>query len=213
MLTIDYINPVYIFGRIRRYIRIALLRRTANIIWQRLSINKIIKLELGSGAKKGCDGWTTVDLYGADINYDLKRGIPLKQGSVDVIYTSHMLEHFNYHDLISFIKECHRVLKPNGEFIVCVPNSRCYIEAYIDGNYFRDPNDFYQPARVDTGSLIDQINYVAYMSDQHKYMFDEENLVNTLKKVEFSSVSLRSFDGEIDIEERKYGSIYALAVK
>lgn len=71
----------------------------------------------------------------------------------------------------------------------------------------------YQPARIDTGSLIDQVNYVAYMSDQHKYMFDEENLVNTLKKVEFSSVLLRSFDGSIDIKDREYGSIYAVAVK
>ncbi|HDX8642546.1 MULTISPECIES: class I SAM-dependent methyltransferase [Aeromonas] len=213
MNIIDYINPFYIFGRIKRYIRIALLRRTANLLWKRLSINSVIKLELGSGTRKGCDGWTTVDLYGADINYDLRRGIPLGQSSVDMIYTSHMLEHFNYNDLIIFIKECYRVLKPSGKLLVCVPNSRCYIEAYIDGHYFRDPNDFYQPARIDTGSLIDQVNYVAYMSDQHKYMFDEENLVNTLKKVEFSSVLLRSFDGSIDIKDREYGSIYAVAVK
>ncbi len=130
-----------------------------------------------------------------------------------MIYTSHMLEHFNYNDLIIFIKECYRVLKPNGKLLVCVPNSRCYIEAYVNGHHFRDPNDLYQPARIDTGSLIDQVNYVAYMSDQHKYMFDEENLVNTLKKVEFSSVLLRSFDGSIDIKDREYGSIYAVAVK
>ena len=52
-----------------------------------------IKLELGSGQKKGKDGWVTVDLHGADINWDLRRGLPLRDGSVDVIYSSHLLEH------------------------------------------------------------------------------------------------------------------------
>jgi hypothetical protein len=51
------------------------------------------------------------------------------------------------------------------------------------------------------------------MKGQHKYMFDEENLINTLRKAGFSDVKLREFDQELDHKDRDYESIYALARK
>ena len=44
-------------------------------------------------------------------------------------------------------------------------------------------------------------------------MFDEENLINTLKLSPFKSVVLRSFDISIDKQKRKKESIYASAFK
>lgn len=199
--------------KIKRFLRIAKLRRIAKSQWRKLEQRNQIKLELGSGAKLGINGWTTVDLYGSDINYDLKRGIPLPDSTVDVIYSSHLLEHMQYRDLLTFLQECRRVLKHDGIFSVCVPDSRQYIDAYINKTYFRDPSTFYQPATVDTGSFIDQVNYVAYMGGEHMYMFDRENLVNTIVKCGFRRVSLRDFDPEVDSIERDNGSIYAIAYK
>ena len=72
---------------------------------------------------------------------------------------------------------------------------------------------WWQPGLIDTGSAIDQLNYSAYMKDEHKYMFDEENLINTLKKAGFSNAQLRKFDKTLDLQERDYESIYAVAVK
>lgn len=173
----------------------------------------MIWLDLGSGPRKGENGWITVDLCGSDIIHDLRNGIPYATGSVDRIYSSHMLEHIPYQDLLIFLGECYRVLKKGGQLSVCVPNAGYYIGAYSGGLYFRQANKGYGPAIVDTGSLLDQVNYIAYMNQLHKYMFDEENLVNTLKKVPFSSVALRSFDGSLDLEGRDFESIYALAIK
>jgi predicted SAM-dependent methyltransferase len=170
-------------------------------------------LELGSGAKEGFNGWTTIDLTGADISHDLRYGIPFPSGSVDRIYTSHMLEHIPYHDLLDFLNECYRVLKIGGELSVCVPDAGRYIKAYAEGRLFMDSREKYQPAVTDTGSLLDQVNYIAYMNQLHKYMFDEENLLNTLKKSPFSCVKLRKFDPSLDRECRDFESIYATAVK
>ena len=78
---------------------------------------------------------------------------------------------------------------------------------------FLPTGGFYQPAVVDTGSLIDQINYIAYMDQEHKYLFDEENLINTLKKVPFKKVELRNFDENLDSKVRDSESIYAIAIK
>ena len=60
---------------------------------------------------------------------------------------------------------------------------------------------------------IDLINYIAYMRMHHKYMFDEENIVNILKKVNFSEVELASFDERYDDIERMKESLYVTSVK
>ena len=181
--------------------------------WNALNEKTEIKLELGSGKIKGKDGWTTVDIDGADINWDLKRGIPLPNNSVDKIYSSHLLEHIPYEQLIILLKKCRSVLKVGGEFSVCVPNFRFYIDSYKEGKMFKERETWWQQGLIDTGSAIDQLNYIAYMNDEHKYMFDEENLVNTLKKAGFSNVKLREFGESLDRSERDHESIYALAIK
>ena len=100
---------------------------------KKLCKKNFIKLNLGSGPKKGINGFTTVDFDGADICWDLGEGIPLKDESVDFIYSSHMLEHIAFRELIIFLKECKRVLKKEGVFWVCVPNARLFIDAYLKG--------------------------------------------------------------------------------
>lgn len=179
--------------------------------WRKLETQSEIKLELGSGKKTGANGWITVDMIGADINCDLRKGIPLKDNSVSMIYTSHLFEHIPFRELLKFIGECRRVLKTGGQLSVCVPNARFFIEFYMKNENCYGP--MFEPAVTDTGSFMDQVNYVAYMDGQHHYMFDQSNLVNTLKKGGFDNVVLRDFDPELDIESRDYCSIYAIATK
>ena len=181
--------------------------------WKKLEKSSFVKIELGSGSKKGKDGWTTVDQYGADIIWDLRRGIPLPNETVDKIYSSHLLEHIPYQQLIPFLRECRRVMKSDAEFSVCVPNFRLYVDAYKNKTLFSSRDTWYQPGIIDTGSSIDQLNYLAYMLDEHKYMFDEENLINTLTQAGFSNAQLREFDADLDLPERDFESIYAIAKK
>ena len=185
----------------------------SNSKWKSLINKDDIKLELGSGPKKGLNGWTTVDLNGTDIIWDLRKSFPLPSDCITKIYSSHLLEHIPYQQLIPFLKECLRVLKPNGEFSVCVPNARLVIDGYIAGKLTKERETWWQPGVVDTGSKIDELNYLAYMGGQHKYMFDKENLLNTLFVSGFKSANLRKFDEELDMLERDYQSIYAVAKK
>ena len=60
---------------------------------------------------------------------------------------------------------------------------------------------------------MDQINYITYRDQEHKYLFDKQNLVTTLKKISFKKVELRTFDENIDRKSRYSGSIYAIAIK
>ncbi len=104
-----------------------------------------------------------------------------------------------------------RVLKRDGTLSVGVPDSRKYIEAYINKTNFRELSTWYQLTAVDTGSFIDQVNYIAHMGGEHKYMYNQENLVNTIAKCGVRDVPLQNFDKEIDPIERHNGSIYAIA--
>lgn len=212
----NYIKKLINFFRLRSvalYIKNSIIKLQSVPKWRQLQKQDIVLLELGSGPQKGLNGWITVDLVGADISHDLRKGIPLPNETVDRIYTSHMFEHIPYKDLVGFIHECYRVLKKGGELSVCVPNAGFYIKSYVEGRRFRPERVGYAPAFVDTGSMMDEINYIAYMDQKHKYMFDPENLVNTLKKASFSSVGLREFDEDLDLKARDYESIYASAIK
>lgn len=151
----------------------------------------------------------TTNAINADICWDLRDGILLPDKSVNKIYTSHVLEHIPYNELIPFLIEIRRVLKDGGELWVCVPNYRFYIDAYMENRLFSEKNSWWQTALVETGSSMDQLNYMAYMLDKHKYMFDEENLINTLSKAGLINVRLRDFDSSIDSPIHRHESIYA----
>lgn len=189
------------------------LRILSPFKWYRLSKKSEIKLELGSRVKGKGNGFTTIDLTDADICHNLLKGIPLKSNTVAGIYSSHFFEHFYFKDLLFILSECYRVIAPAGFFSICVPNAGKYIHAYSKRSRFRGDEYLYAPAIVDTGSYLDQVNYVAYLNGQHKYMFDEENLLNLLAKVGFSKATLRKFDSTIDLLEREYESIYAVGFK
>ena len=62
-------------------------------------------------------------------------------------------------------------------------------------------------------SKIDYVNYMAYMAGQHRYMFDEENLLTIAKKVGFRAAALRDFDNMLDLEARDFQSLYIEANK
>lgn len=189
-------------------------QKSSKFISRLIKKERKIFLEIGGGNKKGQRGWVTLDIAsGCDIYWNLRMGLPFPDNSVQKIYSSHVLEHFTYPEIIELLKECLRVLVPSGEFSVCVPNARIYISAYLK-NEELDPNRYFahKPAFYDN-SKIDYVNYTAYMDGLHKYMFDEENLLSILIKIGFSSIQSRDFSPDIDLEERKFESIYALAKK
>ncbi|BBY00462.1 class I SAM-dependent methyltransferase [Mycobacterium seoulense] len=173
-----------------------------------------ISIEVGAGDKKGAGEWVTIDVMPrCDLFWDLRKGIPFPDNSVKKVYSSHFFEHLSYSEIEKFLKECRRVLSPGGRFLICVPNARIYLEAYVNGETLTSPPYFgYLPAYNRT-TRIDYVNYMAYMGGVHKYMFDEENLVFILKSAGFANVHLREFDPLLDMQERDFESIYAQAEK
>jgi predicted SAM-dependent methyltransferase len=192
-----------------------LYKKTKRKITRIADAVKDIKLEIGAGGKKGKNGWLTMDLTElCDLPWDLRNGIPFPDASLSVIYSSHFFEHLSFQETKKLITECRRVLKEGGIFSICVPNARPYLEAYTRGDkaFLEKQPSYYQPAYNNT-TIIDLVNYVAYMDGQHKYMFDENNLLHILSSNGLKEVKIREFDAEVDMPERRHESIYAQGIK
>ena len=199
-----------LFSFLYRIFRILDSRRK----WRKVRKLDQVQLDIGSGSDDHKSGWITVDLNGAYITHDLRKKLPLQNSSVQKIYSSHFFEHLPYNDMRKVLKECYRVLKKNGEIYIVVPNGKLFINAYINKtNYFDGKeNEMYQRGFTDTGSFIDQVNYIAYLGGEHMYLYDEENLVNILKQSGFNA-KLRAFDPELDFRVREHDSVFAVGVK
>jgi len=90
-------------------------------------------LNLGCGLRFHPD-WVNVDSDSSHPCvqvYDLRRGIPLANESFDVVYHSHILEHFQKYRAQAFMQDCYRVLKPGAIIRVAVPDLERIATLYL----------------------------------------------------------------------------------
>ena len=90
-------------------------------------------LNLGCGRHFHLD-WTNVDFTSTGdgvIAWDLTQGIPFPDASFDVVYNSHVLEHFPKTKAKSFLEECCRVLRPQGTIRIVVPDLEQITKTYL----------------------------------------------------------------------------------
>lgn len=92
-------------------------------------------LNLGCGSHySNMPEWTNLDFVSTGegvIAHDLLEGIPFENESFDLVYHSHVLEHFSKEDGNNFITECFRVLKPGGIIRIAVPDLEQITKNYL----------------------------------------------------------------------------------
>lgn len=90
-------------------------------------------LNLGCGGTYD-DRWTNVDLYKTGKNViqaDLTKKLPFNSSTFDVVYCSHLLEHFNIDDGEKLLCEIYRILKKDGVVRIVVPDLEKIAEIYL----------------------------------------------------------------------------------
>lgn len=92
----------------------------------------MVRLNVGSGDVK-IDGYVSLDLK----NGDDARSLPYADGSVDEVYASHLLEHFDYTtEVADVLREWARVLVPGGLMRISVPDVAKYCRDRNETNSF-----------------------------------------------------------------------------
>jgi predicted SAM-dependent methyltransferase len=212
----DYIEAFRKLKKLRRETetRRVVSERNIKNINQLIELGLPIKLEFGSYERRGIVGWTYVDKnHNCDLILDVTQPLPFPDKTVHNIYSSHLLEHFTYKEVMAVLAECKRILVSGGSFSVAVPNARLYLESYSNPGKTNIESLCRSKQGLNGHTRIDYVNYMAYMDGYHKYMYDEENLVEILNTAGFKNASLRDFDETIDEKSRDDISIYAEAFK
>ncbi|NMG11522.1 SAM-dependent methyltransferase [Brasilonema sp. UFV-L1] len=91
------------------------------------------KLNLGCGDRYSTS-WINIDFNSSQpeiISHNLLQPLPFPDNSIDVVYNSHIIEHFSREDAETVTKECFRVLKPNGILRIVVPNLEQTCREYL----------------------------------------------------------------------------------
>ena len=132
--------------------------------------------------------------------HDLTKGIPHPDGSVDVVYSSHMLEHLTREQGENLLKECHRVLKPGGLLRVIVPDMERLSRAYLEGDraLFHDvegpmadafAKSLYGGSRRKEATVRRAVKSILRADDGgHKWAYDETSLRTRLEEIGFRDV-------------------------
>lgn len=151
------------------------------------------------------------------IRRDLRRGVPFDDGTFDVVYHSHFLEHLDRRDAPTFLQECRRVLKERGILRVVVPDLQRLITDYIAAVEDLERGDGSAMEEHDraTYGLFDQIvrseligterqrpvvrwlermirGGAARAGDGHRWMYDRYSLQELLTGVGFQNVRVES---------------------
>ncbi|NJO92834.1 MAG: methyltransferase domain-containing protein [Chloroflexia bacterium] len=90
-------------------------------------------LNLGCGSRLHKE-WTNIDFVSNNEHvkaHNLLQGIPFNDETFQVVYHSHVLEHFTKTDGEKFIQACFRVLKKGGIIRIAVPNLEQIAREYL----------------------------------------------------------------------------------
>ena len=177
----------------------------------------------------GCGHNTHVDFINLDyewrpdidICWDITKGIPLRQSSVQGIFTEHCLEHLPFTSVDFVIGEFRRVLKSKGSVRIVVPDGELYLTKYSDIIHNASETKLpYAEGDIYQGlySPIMSVNRI-FRSHGHKFIYDFDTLRLLLEKNGFIDIKKESFHSGrdsrliIDTESRAVESLYIEASK
>ena len=168
-----------------------------------------LRLHLGSAANR-LPGWVNVDLFrpglALELYWDLRRPLPFRDGSVDAIFAEHLLEHLPFSGGVELLRECRRVLRPDGIARVGVPDLDRYIAAYLGRD---DIIERVRPGRLTRALALGE----PFFDYGHKCMYDFETAQRAFlgagfTHVEHSSFGLGRLQPSPDSMERREETMY-----
>jgi len=138
---------------------------------------------------------------------DATKKIPLKDDSIECLYTSHMLEHISREGAVFFLREAVRVLKVGGVLRVAVPDLRLAINDYLAKE---DADSFMKGIYVEAQpikKMKDKFKLFVTGYRHHQWMYDGKSLSLLMKNSGLRNVKVYQ-KGETSIQDPKGLNLY-----
>lgn len=176
-----------------------------------MKVSKFFEINPGCGAKMlhiGCGskylkGWCNIDYYpfvegenhrGSSIHPDVwldLKSEDLGHGFADLIYSSHVIEHFTYNDCLNVLRKCFDALSEGGFFVAEMPDleNLCIFYAIFKSEGPRARGSSYH-------SIISSQFYGASWEDascefsHHKYVWSKNEFCRTCRSIGFNVLLL-----------------------
>jgi SAM-dependent methyltransferase len=125
---------------------------------------------------------------------DIRKGLPLEDGTVDGVYASHVLEHLSLADCAVALRNTFRLLKPGGIFRLVVPDLECrarkYLERLAGGD--ADANSWFMRnaglGAEQRGRGLAHLARAMFGNSAHLWMWDEPSMTAALRQAGFIDV-------------------------
>lgn len=151
---------------------------------------------------------------------DATTHISLPDASVDVLYSSHMVEHLDRESAMSFLIEVRRVLVSNGVVRIVVPDLKKLVAEYLEQG---DADAFIERTlltRPKPKNILEKLKYLVVGERLHQWMYDGNSMVRLLIKTGFRDPQIlqpgKTFikdPGLLNLRERSEESVYVEAYR
>lgn len=141
--------------------------------------------------------------------------IPHADGSVGVVYSSHMIEHLDRREAFRFVRECLRVLAPGGILRLAAPDLLPLARAYVDGGF---ADDFLAACLLELDKPLGfraRLRKLMFGGRGHHWMYDGRSLAKLVTACGFIDVRVLApaqtsipDAGDLDLREREEESVY-----
>lgn len=165
------------------------------------TIGTEVKLNLGSFVDTIGNGWINIDILAVQQHipkdhkfrqHDLRQGIPYGNESVDLIRTSHLIEHLTLEESHMLCSEMHRVLRVGGVARISTPDARIIVGHYRsrDMTFFNaiQPSEYIQAPTEG-----ERLSRLLFSGDyQHRAVYDVDMLKSFLAQAGFQRVLMET---------------------
>ena len=141
--------------------------------------------------------------------------IPERDNSVNVIYSSHMLEHLDREETDVFLSESKRVLVPDGIIRIVVPDFEKLIENYQKN---KNPQKFIDDSCLSgekPKALLKKIQYLIQGHGWHFCMYNQTSIIALFERHGFQNIkvipsgeTMIPFSEGLDLNAHEDNSLY-----
>lgn len=148
------------------------------------------------------------------------KNLPIPDGSAEIVYSSHMLEHLDRKDAVIFLAEVKRILKVGGVIRLCLPDIQKLVDEYLkneDADAFIERTLMCVPR---PRNIFEKVLAAIIGPRHHQWMYDGKSMSNLLKgcgfvdpKILAPGITTTSASQGLNLFQHSDHSFYIEAIK